>query len=153
MEKFTVVLLGDTINAARPAITVKGWVDYGHDDADKQLGIRIGTPEQVGRQWQQMQQSVEQLALDVAAGRRLGGSLFIRAALAKGAFASKIYHTFRAQAPYVRARDAVLHNIQLTLNTLVLGGYSNVTHTQAQEAYETRQRPACWHSHHVRCSL
>ena len=48
VEKFTIVLLGETINAARPVINVKGWVAYGRDDADKQLGIRIGTPEQVG---------------------------------------------------------------------------------------------------------
>ena len=135
VEKFTIVLLGDTINVARPVLNVKGWIAYGHDDADKQLGIRIGTPEQVGQQWQRMQQSIERLAFDTAAGRRLGGSLFIRAALAKGAFASKIYHTFRAQAPYEGARNAVLHDIQLTLNTLVFGGYSNVAHTQAQQPF------------------
>ena len=118
-----------------PAIDVKGWVAYGRDEADKQLGIRVGTPEQVGIQWQQMQRRVEQLALDTAAGRRLGGSLFTRAALTKGAFASKIYHTFRAQAPYTNARNTVLHNIQTVLNTLVFGGYSNVAHSQAQQAF------------------
>ena len=116
VDKFTIVLLGRSVNDAtesiRSRIPAKSWVVYGRDEADKQLGIRIGDPIQVGSQWQAMVQRVEQLAIDIAAGRRLGGSQYVRAAIAKGAFASKVYHTFKAQAPFESMRALALQRIQ-----------------------------------------
>ena len=67
-------------------------------------------------------------------GRRLGGSQYVRAAIAKGAFASKVYHTFKAQAPFESMRTLALQRIQDTLNKLVFGGFNNVATTQAQQA-------------------
>ena len=73
VEKFTVVLLGSCIDAALPDIAVKAWQKYGQDEADKSLGIRVGSPAQVAQQWYAKQREVEQLAVDVTAGRRLAG--------------------------------------------------------------------------------
>ena len=80
-----------------------------------------------------MEQSVAQLAIDVAAGRRLGGSIYARSTLAKGAFASKVYHTFKLQAPAASVRHNVFKGLQGTLNTLVFGKYYEVRVDTAQQ--------------------
>ena len=59
--------------------------------------------------------------------------MYARATLTKGAFASKIFHTFRVQAPYKNACDDVLQSIQKTLDTLVFGGFAKVTYATAQQ--------------------
>ena len=70
---------------------------------------------------------MEQLAADVAAGRRLGGSLHARSQLAKGGFASKVLHTFSVQAPHEPMQKIIFDRIQKVLNSLVFGGFYNVT--------------------------
>ena len=94
------------------------------DDRDMQLAAP----------WQKKVAEVSQLALDVAAGRRLAGSIYARSALAKGAFASKIYHTFTVQAPFEGARTAALAKLQRVLNRLVFGGFHPVSLHTAQQA-------------------
>ena len=72
VEKFTIILLGCAARAPRPpAIKVKAWVEYGKDEADKSLGIQVGTPAQVANQWDAMEAQVAKLADDVTSGRRL----------------------------------------------------------------------------------
>ena len=136
IEKLSITLLGKMTSAVLPDIPVKAWVRYGADEADKCLGIRVGTPYQVGGQWFEKAAEVEQLATDVAAGRRLGGAIYARSTLAKGAFASKIFHTFIVQSPYQGARDQVIKSLQNTINSLVFGGFYNVS-------VETAQQPPC----------
>ena len=76
---------------------------------------------------------MRKLALDVSAGRRLGGSIYARSTIARGAFAAKVVHTFRIQAPYENARDLTFRDLQSTLDTLVFGGYTNVAVATAQQ--------------------
>ena len=76
---------------------------------------------------------IARLATDVAAGRRLGGSVYARVAITKGAFASKPLHTFRVQAPYEGARNVTFDDIQATLNQLVFGSYYATTVECAQQ--------------------
>ena len=111
------------ISETRADINIKAWQVYGEDETDKSLGIQVGTPYQIGLQWYKKRDEIERLATDVAAGRRLGGSIYARAAIAKGAFAAKALHTFRVQAPFEGARDIAIADIQRTLNRLVFGSY------------------------------
>ena len=137
LEKLTITLLGKSmIEAPRPDVRIKEWIRYGMDEADKCLGIRVAKPSQVAEQWFQKAAEIEQLAVDVAAGRRLAGSVYARSKLAKGAFASKIFHTFKVQAPFEPAQREVTKRIQDTLNQLVFGGFNGV-------ALETAEQPSC----------
>ena len=52
-------------------MNVKAWIRYGTDEAEQSLGIRVGSPLQIATQWREKVAEVSQLALDVAAGRRL----------------------------------------------------------------------------------
>ena len=117
-------------------MSIKSWVEYGNDEADKCLGIRVAKPHQIATQWFGKAAEVDRLALDITAGRRLGGSIYARSALAKGAFASKVMHTFTVQAPFEPARLEVLKRLQTTLNKLVFGSFYNV-------AVETAMQPSC----------
>ena len=83
-----------------------------------------------------MQRVIEQLALDVTAGRRLAGSVYARSALAKGAFASKMFHTFKMQAPCAAIRTTVLRNIQKVINQLVFGKFFQIRTDTAQQPYK-----------------
>ena len=107
-EKTTLVLLGDQLTAHVPeGVKYKRLVRYGIDEGDKSVGIVPGTPTQVGKQWRDMLRGIEQMATDATAGRRLAGNVYARSALAKGAFVSKIFHTFSVQAPPAAAREEV----------------------------------------------
>ena len=52
--------------------------------------------------------SIQQMAADATAGRRLAGNVYARSALAKGAFVSKVLHTFSVQAPSQATREDVI---------------------------------------------
>ena len=136
VEKFVVILLGTSIHEARPNINIREWQRYGLDEADKSLGIRVDTPVRIADQWYAKQREVEQLAVDVTAGRRLAGSIYARSTLAKGGFASKVFYTFKIQAPYEGARRIVFDALQKTMNRLVFGGFCNIT-------IDTAQQPPC----------
>jgi hypothetical protein len=137
VSKFTIVLLGTMIHAQRPAhLKIKEWVRYGLDEADKNLGLRMGTTEQIAAQWGKMHRVIEQLATDVTAGRRLAGSVYARSALAKGAFASKMFHTFKMQAPCAATRTTVFRNIQKVINQLVFGKFFQIRTDTAQQPYK-----------------
>ena len=81
------------------------------------------------------QREVEQLAWDVAAGRKLGNSVYANVALAKGGFASKVVYTFKIQAPSAQVRDDVFDKLQGTLNRLVFGGFRHIAVDMAQQPH------------------
>ena len=62
-----------------------------------------------------------------------GGSVYARVALAKGGFASKVFYTFKVQAPGEAMRANVFTALQRVLNTLVYGGFQSVTVERAQQ--------------------
>ena len=104
-EKTTIVLLGEELTARVPrGVAYKRLVRYGIDDGDKSIGIVPGTPTQVGKQWREMLRNIQQMAADATAGRRLAGNVYARSALAKGAFVSKVLHTFSVHKRHRRLR-------------------------------------------------
>ena len=136
--KFTVVLLGDTSDAT--VAELRAFYDgdivrYGIDEADKNLGIRVGDDDQIAEQWYGKLRDMQQLAIDVAAGRRLGGSVYARSAIAKGAFGSKVYHSCRIQAPAPHLQRRILSKMQVILNKLVFGGYKGISMAQAHQDF------------------
>ena len=128
--------MGTARSAPVPGMQVKQWVRYGVDEADKNLGIHVGNANQTGHHWLKMSEEVAKLAMETTAGRRLGGSVYARSMLAKGAFASKIVHTFRLQVPIAGARENIFKSLQRTLNTLVFGGFHGVTVRASQQPPE-----------------
>jgi len=56
-------------------VPVKKWVEYGTDEADKCLGIRVAKTPQVATQWFEKVADVQKMAMDVTAGRRLAGCI------------------------------------------------------------------------------
>ena len=127
VDKLTITLLGSMTSAPRPSVPVKKWVEYGTDEADKCLGIRVAKTPQVATQWFEKVADVQKMAMDVTAGRRLAGCIYARSRLAKGAFASKVIHTFKVQCPHEKARETALARLQDTLNQLVFGNFYNIT--------------------------
>ena len=101
--------------------------------APNSLGISVGTALQVAQQWFDMADLVERLAFDVTAGRRLGGSVYARIQLARGAFASKVFHTFLVQAPPEPAQERALQRLQTTLDQLVFGKFHGVAGATARQ--------------------
>ncbi len=135
-EKLTIILLGTEIAqhaTPPPELTYARLVRYGVDEADKSIGIRVGDAAQVATQWHRMLADIEQMATDCTAGRRLAGNIYARSALAKGAFVSKVYHTFLVQVPEQKVRNAIIKRLQALVNSLVFGKYSgakNCVHQQ-----------------------
>ena len=85
---------------------------YGIDEVDKNVGVCVGNAYQAGHHWFKMSEAVAQLSMETTAGRMLGGSVYARSTLAKGAFASKIVYTFRLQVPFAGARANVFDKLQ-----------------------------------------
>ena len=101
-------MLGDQIDTPVPSgLRYKRLVRYGKDEADKSIGIQVGTTQQVNRQWLRMLADVEKMALDATAGRRLAGNIYARSALAQGAFLSKVFHTFLVGQKWNDAADSL----------------------------------------------
>ena len=135
-DKLTIILLGDQIGTPVPSgLRYKRLVRYGKDEADKSIGIQVGTTQQVNRQWLRMLADVETMALDATAGRRLAGNIYARSALAQGAFLSKVFHTFLVQSGSDAVRGKVIQRLQSLMNSLVFGKYYEMTIAQAQQPH------------------
>ena len=74
IEKLTITLLNMRIQPSQlDHIPFESVIQYGVQEADKCLGIRVATPGLVGDQWYAKVAKIEQMAIDVTAGRRLSG--------------------------------------------------------------------------------
>ena len=131
-DKDETVVFGRLTNTTRPGAARGAWVRYGQDTQSANIGIQVSTPSGVSAQWAAKRDEVKQLAQDMTAGRRLGGPLHARSTLAQGAFASKIYYTFKIQAPFEPFQEAIYKDLQQTLNTLVFGKFYGTTVATAQ---------------------
>ena len=134
IEKLTITLLNKRIQPSQlDHIPFESVIQYGVQEADKCLGIRVATPGLVGDPWYAKVAEIEQMAIDVTAGRRLSGSIYARSAVAQGAFISKVFHTFAVQAPFEGARDVAIKRLQEVVNRLVFSKFYNVTLATAMQ--------------------
>ena len=112
-DKLTIILLGDQIDTPVPSgLRYKRLVRYGKDEADKSIGIQVGTTQQVNRQWLRMLADVEKMALDATAGRRLAGNIYARSALDVALACSRCLATNFIGAGYSRPRSVCAYNRQ-----------------------------------------